>query len=371
MSLAFLPHNSHRIKRHRGAALILALLVVVIVVLLAGSISADFLVTIRKIENQLHSQQAYSYLRGAEGLARQALQMDYDDASNKDHISEGWLEVPQTFVTEQGVLSGIICDLQGRFNVNNLGASASASDATSGPESNTSSAAAYTSDQEQFIRLLQVLPIDPAINLDRAREITESIIEWMDVNDEVNTLNGVETAYYSDLETPYRAANRPFSDVSELRWIKGIDDVVFSALQPYVMVLDAGVPLNVNAVPVELIQSINSPGDLVPTSFADASAVIEARDGDIDGGELGQLPTEQLNEGFNNVQDFLTQLGLNTSPSAESFAVESEYFLLKTETIFLERSFTLFSLLHLDRQNGAINVIRRGKTGFGQCPIKQ
>jgi|GEM_PF-222060 len=76
-------------SRQRGAALIVALLVVAMAVMLATTLSSDFLLMFRRVENQMDSEQAYAYLLGAEGLARAALLEDLQNDSNNSNNGAG------------------------------------------------------------------------------------------------------------------------------------------------------------------------------------------------------------------------------------------------------------------------------------------
>ena len=103
-----------------GAALIVALMVVALVAMLAITLGNDFMVATKRVQHQVYSQQAYTYLLGADGFARKWLLDDIKEDDNKsDSEFDIWnaeLDIP----TDQGLLSGQLSDLQGRFNLNNL-----------------------------------------------------------------------------------------------------------------------------------------------------------------------------------------------------------------------------------------------------------
>jgi general secretion pathway protein K len=328
-------------------------MVVVLVTMLATTLAGDFLVTFRRVENQLLSQQALAYLRGNEGVARSALQTDLENSPEKDHISEGWLNMTQEFPLEQGIISGTLCDLQGRLNVNTLAGIATA------PE-------LFTADQEMFVRLLQaiVLPNDEILDQQQAEEITNAVADWLDDDDIVRANGGAEDGYYAYLDLPYRPANTAMTSVSELRWVKGIDDVIFRALEPHITALPANVSLNINTATGVVLQTINELKDLQPLNISDTENLISERDGDLASGDL-----TLINTGFDSVDDFVNAHPAEDASSINSgrLGVNSDYFLLDSSTIFIDRKYRVFTLLHREPTNGKINVIARAKNGLGQC----
>ena len=348
MSLVFPHPNLTRPQHQQGAALILALMVVVLVVLLATSLGSDFLVTFKRVENQLQGQQAYAYMRGAEGLARQQLQLDFiDDGTNGliDHDSEG-LNQRVEFPLDQGAIAGTLCDLQARFNINLL-------------PGKPTPPARYTIDQAMFIRLLQLLELDSPIDQQAAEDLTQAVIDWIDVDSNIGGTGGAEDGYYADLELPMRAANRPLQSVSELRWVKGFSAEIVNALSPYIVALSDTALVNVNTADAMVLRAINQVTDLTPLSESDVASIITDRDGEADNGPA------DAKAGFTNVADFASSHPLTTLDTSH-LSVNSEYFLLQTETIFMDRKYTLYSVLHRS-SDGVVTTIARGHNGFGQC----
>lgn len=97
-----------------------------------------------------------------------------------------------------GELSYLVTDEQSRLNVN-------------------------TARQDQLDRLLQCLGVDKNVR----DTIVDSILDWVDPNEE-HRLNGAESDdYYLTLSTPYRARNGPMESVNELLQIKGVTPALF------------------------------------------------------------------------------------------------------------------------------------------------
>jgi general secretion pathway protein K len=77
--------------------------------------------------------------------------------------------------------------------------------------------------RERLDKLLQCLGIDK----NNRDQIVDSILDWVDTNEE-HHLHGAESDdYYLTLPTPYRARNGPIESVNELLQIKGVTPALF------------------------------------------------------------------------------------------------------------------------------------------------
>jgi len=92
--------------------------------------------------------------------------------------------------------------------------------------------------------------------------------DWID-KDNIPTEDGVESFYYETLG--YRPANAPMKSLSELYYIKGVNEKVFKMLEDYLTVYGNG-KINVNSAPLELLLALSDEMD-----EETAKAVIEAR----------------------------------------------------------------------------------------------
>jgi general secretion pathway protein K len=80
---------------------------------------------------------------------------------------------------------------------------------------------------DQLDKVLQCLGVDK-INRD---QIVDSILDWVDTNDD-HRLNGAESDdYYLKLPVPYRARNAPMESINELLQIKGVTPAIFEGLE--------------------------------------------------------------------------------------------------------------------------------------------
>src|SRR5690606_15430504 len=122
-----------------------------------------------------------------------------------------------------GRISAWLRDLNGCFNLNNV--------AVAEP-------ALASLWRERLRRLLVALELDPSL--------AGAIGDWVDGDSDVDPAGGAEDAAYLAQAHPYRAANRPFAHVSELRLVRGIGGDAYARLLPEVCALPPGTQLNLN-----------------------------------------------------------------------------------------------------------------------------
>ena len=204
-------------RGQQGAALVVAMLVFALVAALMVGLQRDFTLTLQRGTHQLFSEQTWSYLMGAEGLAQVALQqdsrMDARAETPADHLGELWAQPPTPYPLDAGGwMTGGLEDLQGRLNLNGL-IEASATSAGSGEGAAAQGEADDVADvpaeravpttlnsndaekrwsvtQKQLIRLLQALG-DASLSLDDAMALTERITDFIDADTD-RRLEGAE-----------------------------------------------------------------------------------------------------------------------------------------------------------------------------------
>jgi general secretion pathway protein K len=224
-------------RTQSGVALVIALLVVALAtVLIAGLLDRGELAAART-RNLLRTEQADAYARGLEQYAARVLLKDAEQGDG-DSNSDMWaMPLPPTPVPG-GRISAQLRDLNGCFNLNNL-----VSGDSSQPEW-----------RARFARLLTALRLDPTL--------TEVVVDWIDKDGEPGGGgghgSGAEDGAYAAAQPSYRAANRQFSHVSELRLLQGFDSRVYAALQPHVCALPPRSLLNVNTASVAVLQSLDA-----------------------------------------------------------------------------------------------------------------
>lgn len=221
--------------RQQGVALITVMLVVALATLLAVSMMRNQNISLRYAEGLFTQDQTILYTQGAEGFVQDLLLRDLDnDKRNKrevDHPAETWAKPFPAFPVPGGSVQASLHDLQGRFNLNLL----------------VQENAVNTAAQTTLKRMLA--------NLDLPDNLDAALIDWMDSDNEPNGVDGAEDDFYTRLPVPYRTANQPLADVSELLLVKGFTPEVVAALRPHVSALPATALINVNTATPELVRA--------------------------------------------------------------------------------------------------------------------
>src|ERR1700690_4281873 len=117
--------------RQRGVALIIALILVALATILATKLSFDGWLERRRTLGMLAAEQALHFGMGAEALAADALTQSIGTGQSQQvTLAQPWAQPTQPLpITPEndpegepiGTLQGAIEDMQGRFNLNNLG----------------------------------------------------------------------------------------------------------------------------------------------------------------------------------------------------------------------------------------------------------
>jgi general secretion pathway protein K len=194
-----------------------ALVAVMLVLGLLGIIAAEFAYSMRLEAEAMrawrdHMRAAHLAEAGV-GQALRELAGDFQNVSLPfDGVLTFYKQGPPATVLPRlartkvrlgsGEFSYRITDEQARLNVNNA-------------------------TQDQLDKLLQCLGVDKIVR----DQIVDSILDWIDANDD-HRLNGAESDdYYLKLPTPYRARNAKIESVDELLQIKGVTPTIFEGLE--------------------------------------------------------------------------------------------------------------------------------------------
>ena len=227
----------------------MAAVVAILVVALATSTAAYILwhqsLWLRQVENLTARAQADAIGRAAAEWAAAVLAED-DPAI--DHLGELWAQPLPPFLAERATLTGAIQDEQAKLNVNELVRETGVS----------------IPHVVAFQRLLATLGLPPTL--------AESVVDWLDADDQVAGPAGAEDAYYLALDPPYRAPNRRILDIAELAAARGFNAEILRRLAPFVTALPPGTPVNVNTASPQVLQAV------VPWLRADdATRIVESR----------------------------------------------------------------------------------------------
>ena len=195
-----LPRNAHS---QRGVAILTVLIIVALVMTLATVILARQSRTVRQTDNYQSLERAWQYAFALEQYVGMELQRDLK--TNKyDALTESWATVVPTLPLEEGngvkigEFKGRVEDLQARFNINNV-LDENGKLRTSGED-------------QQLKRLVQWVGLPDGF--------ATSIIDWIDPDTVIQSGESAEGDYYLSSAIPYRAADMPLADTSELRLIR-------------------------------------------------------------------------------------------------------------------------------------------------------
>jgi len=290
-------------KRQRGVALITAVMVVAITTVIGTAMLSRMNLAVHRSGNLWLNEQAWWYAVGVEGWVGNLLRLDREN-SDIDHLGEAWAEPRDLLPIEGGFIRGRLLDLQGRFNLNTL----------------------VGSDPERAMRRLQrLVEIATEADVVTARAIAQATRDWVDPDIEPTLPDGAEDGHYLGVDEPYRTANQPMANPSELRMVRGVTAELYADLAPHVTALPTGTALNVNTATVPNLAALSE--QLDP---ADAQALAEKR----------------LETPWESVQEFRQEdalAGIQIPPDALS--VSTEYFLIAGEVGIQRGRVDFFSVL--------------------------
>lgn len=219
--------------RQQGVAVIMVMLVLAIVAVTTAALVKRHQFNQAMASQVIHLGQAKAHIQGAEHWAYQLLKQDRQK-NNVDHGGEGWAQNTPPLPVEQGFLHGRITDLQGKFNLNSI------------VNGNT----LYAPSIAMFKALLKQHNLDPQLSVHLA--------DWIDPNVETQNQGTLEDAYYLALPVPYRSANQPLLDVSELGLVRGFNAATVAVLAPYISALPYGSTINVNSANESILMAMSS-----------------------------------------------------------------------------------------------------------------
>lgn len=316
--------------RHRqsGIALITAVLVVALAAIAASAIMVSANLAIHRTQSLQETELAWWYADGVEAWSKTILMRDAESGGSVDALNDIWA-MPVSFLpVDEGGISGGISDLQGRFNINNLGT----------PESQ-----AYEKWLKLFTRLYTLATEGDEY---QAKALASAIRDYIDTNSEPTGTDGAEDSDYLGMSPPRRVPNRLMSGVSELLAVRGMTPAIYQRLLPHLCALPQySAPINVNtATPLLLLAMTSSatPGNELETFLKERSS----------------KPAEQEGELFNARKVF----DARSVADASMMSVKSSYFELRVETFIGSRRLALYSFLY--RPGGGSTPLVYGRSTF-------
>lgn len=306
----------------RGVAVLTAIFVMALASIAAASLAYRQNIAFHRTEALKHSEQAWWVARGVADWATTLLEKDREQGE-VDHLGEFWATPVDYLPVDNGVVTGGMVDLQGRFNLNNL-------------------ASADPLFADIFKRLVLGLSLGSGQATPDPEQLVAAIQDWIDPDVEPRFPGGAEDGIYLSKSPAYRAANRPFASVSELRLVDGVSPALYSALEPLVTVLPEETPININTAPAALLLALSdtpSPGEI--------SAFVENR---------AEQPAESLDPITNDAL-------LGPAVDAQGLSVSSQYFLVHGEATIGRGRVRLYSLIFRSAQ-GQARVVYQSRDAF-------
>jgi general secretion pathway protein K len=308
-------------RRQEGVALIIALILVALAAILATKLTFDGFMERQRTVGVLAGEQAMQFGMGAEALAADVLTQKSNPALVT--LADPWAQptaplpiTPQSDPEGEpiGTLQGSLEDMQGRFNLNNLGHYIAA---TAGAPSIPDPAPLA-----QFQRLLAAVGLEV--------KWAQMAQDWISAT---NTSSGVQAAtgdsVYTQQTPPYRAGQYPMTSPSELMNLPGFGYERYRKIAPYVTALPSALtPINICTASAPVLESI---ADNLNGELGSAAALAAGR-------KSGCFPDLKT---FQNIVGTKTWATLASNPPVTT----SNYFRLTTHVRLGTSEFTLYSLL--------------------------
>ena len=309
-------------KIQRGVALITALLVVALATIAATAMLVSSNLAVHRSATLSDTERAWWYVDGAEAWVRAILFADYQKSLAIDDLGEPWAHQLDYLPVDEGGMRGSIIDLQGRFNLNNLG---------------LADLQKFPNYKAQFELLLQNID---GLQTQNTTGLAEAIRDWIDTDTQPQVFSGAEDDAYDGLPLPYRAANQPMTSISELLAVKGVTKEIYLALRNYICALPRLTPINVNTAPLPVLLSLSAQPSPTLAQF------VETRD---------KKPAD-------NEQTFTSQYFPGQGALPVPIAVKSQYFEMRAEAVIGSSHVALYSVMdRLAQPNGVPAVISRSQ----------
>lgn len=284
--------SSAPLRRQRGAALLAAMVIVTIVITIASSMVWQQWRAVQVESAERSVAQSQWILRGALDWGRLILR---EDNRTVDHLGEPWavplaearissfLAADQADNVDAGpeaFLSGQIYDVAARFNLAGLVDQNGAID---------------QSQLEVLQRLCEYLSMSPSIADVIARSMLQATLAR-------STDDPEKLAKLGGDEGRQRAPVMP-QTIDQIVWL-GVDAGVAERLRPYVTLVDAQVPVNLNTAPREVLAAVLN----------------------VDVGRADRLVQYRQRNPFKDVNDITNVLGNAQGQTGNGTAVTSSYF---------------------------------------------
>ncbi len=329
--------------KQRGVALIIALILVALAAILATKLTFDGWLERRRTIGVLAAEQALHFGMGAEALAAHALTQQ---TGQSDTLAEPWAQPqqPMPLTPENdpegepiGALQGSLEDMQGRFNLNNLGRAMQPATGAQSSAQQSSTNGLDPQPLEQFQRLLVSVGVES--------KWAGIARDWVTATDVPSSPDGAKDAIYTSQTPPYRTGNYPMMSPTELMNMPGFGTDRYRKIAPYVTALPtATAAINICTASGPVLDS------LLPESLSNEYS-----------GNPDLLVAERKKGCFPEMTAFTNILNSVPGTAAKlsgRFADRTAYFRLTTRVSLGTSEFTLYSLLYRS-QGGKVTPLLR------------
>lgn len=269
-------------KRQKGIALFVTLVMVTVMLLILATISYRHQLDFRRSSQVLITDQVVLLALSGESWIKKLLA---DDDNDYDSLEDDWAQTIPALPVEGGWLTGCVVDLQGRYNLNNLG----------GYQQETFQddlASLNSSDVDTYLNLLAILELNSFD--DRAAVI----VDWIDSDDELIYAGSAEDQDYSVEIPPRMAANAAIANISELVTIKGYSAADLSILRAFITALPRRTGVNVNTASPTILLALLPGLDqyVVDTVVANRPFENESSFYELVADEMGSMTVEETRQ---------------------------------------------------------------------------
>ncbi|MDG2107833.1 MAG: general secretion pathway protein GspK, partial [Woeseiaceae bacterium] len=161
--------------------------------------------------------------------------------------------------------------------------------------------------------------------------------DWIDADQDAGLPYGAEDSIYTGFFPPYRAYNRPLTNITELSSLEGMDKLIFNRLLPHVTALPGRTTINVNTATPAVLMSLSASMD---------ESTIEG------------LLSLREEVGFTDIESTFSTL-VDNKVIFSLLAESSEYFQLKAIVQIDTVVVTYFSVLLRTPNGGPVTTILR------------
>ncbi|MCK5725471.1 MAG: type II secretion system minor pseudopilin GspK [Thiotrichaceae bacterium] len=339
---------NNQAEKQTGIALITALIITALAVSIATTLAYQQYTALRLTSNLNNLQQAYLYATGMEDWVKVLLKRDFND-SNTDDLTEDWATELPALPIPGGTMKGKLIDLQGRLNLNEI-------TRITRPKKRTRQKKLIINviHKARLQRLLTRLGL--VEHDEQSNELIDNLADWIDQDSRVRD-RGAESSYYQTLKPAYLPANSEMVSPSELRLVKGFDQLISQEpedkkskkpppkpksitelILPFISTLPQNTPINVNTASREVILSL----------------------GNLSEAQVNNIMTDRDEEPFATISDFLRIFpqAIQKEIDKKSISVTSQYFLLDGKIEIGSIRLYINSVIKRDR-NGNSHVIKR------------